>query len=279
MNKGKKALLYGLGGLLCAGAGLAWLIAPGRPKAEQRAMVQSRYFAHRGLYDSEQGIPENSLAAFRRAAEYGYGVELDVRMTRDGALVISHDANLRRMTGEDLVVEEHDYDELAALRLEGTEEGVPLLADALDILCAANVPVIVEIKTTPRARRNALCSAVLAELDSRDGLFCMESFDPRIVRWFRRHAPDVLRGQLTAQSRELGGPRAYAWAASRVLFNFLGRPQFIAHREGAKAMTVRVAETMGAMRVCWTVKDFGQEGKNDAVIFEHFLPPVYFDEE
>ena len=84
LNKGKKALFLGLGGLLCAGAGLAWLIAPGRATAEQRAVVQHRYFAHRGLYDSRAGIPENSLAAFRRAAEHGYGAELDVRMTRDG---------------------------------------------------------------------------------------------------------------------------------------------------------------------------------------------------
>ncbi len=278
MNKGKKALLLGLGGLLCAGAGLAWMIAPARPKAGQRAMLQNRYFAHRGLYDPSIGIPENSLAAFRRAAEHGYGVELDVRMTRDGVLVISHDVNLKRMTGVDFNVEAHDYDDMHALRLEGTDEGVPLFADALDILCAAEVPVIVEIKSTGRARRGAVCSAVLAELDSRDGLFCVESFDPMIVRWFRLHAPDILRGQLTAQRWNLGSGGFASFAASRVLYNFLGRPQFIAHREGGKAFTVRLAERMGALRVCWTVRDFGQEAANDAIIFENFLPPVRFDE-
>ena len=278
MTKGKKALLFGLGGLLCAGAGLLWLIAPGRPRAGQRAMIQNRYFAHRGLFDRELGIPENSLAAFRRAAEHGYGVELDVHMTRDGVLVISHDVNLKRMTGVNFNVEAHDFDQLADLRLDGTDEGVPRFDDALDILCAAEVPVIVEIKPTARARRGAVCAAVLAELDSRDGLFCVESFDPMIVRWFRRHAPDILRGQLTAQRRELWGGGLAAFAASRVLYNFLGRPQFIAHREGGKAVTVRVAERMGAMRVCWTVRDFGQEAENDAIIFESFLPPVRFDE-
>jgi glycerophosphoryl diester phosphodiesterase len=278
LNKGKKALFLGLGGLLCAGAGLAWLIAPGRAKAEQRAVVQHRYFAHRGLYDSRAGIPENSLAAFRRAAEHGYGAELDVRMTRDGVLVIAHDANLKRMTGADAVVEETDYDDLASLRLEGTDEEVPLFADALDVLFSADVPVIVEIKSTPRARRDALCSAVLSELDSRDGLYCIESFDPMIVRWFRINAPDILRGQLTAQRWTLGSTPLLNFAASRVLYDFLGRPQFIAHREGNKAMTVRLAERMGALRVCWTVRDYGQEAQNDAIIFEGFLPPVRFDE-
>ena len=278
MNKGKKALFIGLGGLLCAGAGLTWLIAPGRPSAEQREIVQNRYFAHRGLYDSAAGIPENSLAAFRRAAEHGYGVELDVRMTRDGVLVIAHDANLLRMTGADLVVEECDYEELAALRLEDTDEGVPLFSDALDILFRAKVPVIVEIKATAKGRRGAVCSAVLSELDSRDGRYCVESFDPLIVRWFRLHAPDVMRGQLTAQRWTLDTDGFSAFAASRVLYNFLGRPQFIAHREGNKSRAVRLAERMGAVRVCWTVWDFGQEDNADAIIFENFLPPVYFHE-
>ena len=279
MKKGTQALLYGLGELLFAGAASAWMIAPDRPSKEQRAMLRNRFFAHRGLYDSSQGIPENSLAAFRRAAERGYGVELDVRMARDGVLVISHDANLRRMTGAELMVEEQDFDVLSALHLEGTDEGVPLFADALDVLFAADVPVIVEIKPVPRGRRDAVCSAVLAELDSRDGQFCIESFDPMIVRWFRLNAPDILRGQLTAQWYRLDEPVPISIAASRVLFNFLGRPQFIAHRVGHKSLAVRAAEAMGAMRVCWTARAPGQEEFNDAVIFEHYLPPVRFGEE
>ena len=277
MNKGKKALLGGLGGLLCAGAGLVWLIAPGRFTEEQRALVQDRYFAHRGLYDSEAGIPENSLAAFRRAAEYGYGAELDVRMTRDGVLVIAHDSNLERMTGENIFVEAHDYDDIAPLRLEGTDEEVPLFADALDVLFSADVPVIVEIKSTTADKRDALCAAVLAELDSRDGQFCIESFDPTIVWWFRRNAPEILRGQLTAQKENLGGTEFEKYAASRVLCNFLGRPQFIAHRVGERALTVRMAEAMGAMRVRWTAQDDTQEADSDAIIFEHFFPPVRYN--
>ena len=278
MKTGEKVLWGVLGGSLCAGAAAAWLIAPARPTEEQREMIRGLNFAHRGLYDSARGVPENSLAAFRRAAEHGYGAELDVRMTRDGVLVIAHDANLKRMTGTDLEVEEHDFDEIAALRLEGTEERVPLFSDALDILFSAGVPVIVEIKSVPRCRRNALCSAVLAELDRRDGRFCVESFDPMIVRWFRLNAPDIFRGQLTSQREDLDLDAFRAFAGSRVLCNFLGRPQFIAHRVGKKAPAVRASEAMGAMRVCWTAHDRSREAENDAVIFENYLPPVRFDE-
>ena len=150
--------------------------------------------------------------------------------------------------------------------------------DALDILFSADVPVIVELKSVPRSRRAALCSAVLAELDRRDGRFCVESFDPMIVRWFRRNAPDILRGQLTAQREELDLDAFRAYAGSHVLCNFLGRPQFIAHRVGKKALAVRASEAMGAMRVCWTAHDRSREAENDAVIFENYRPPVRFHE-
>ena len=127
MKTGEKILCGMLGGSLCAGAAAAWLIAPARPTGEQRDLISGLNFAHRGLYDSGNGVPENSLAAFRLAAEHGYGAELDVRMTRDGVLVIAHDSDLKRMTGADLSIEEHDYEEISGLRLEGTDEGEKIL--------------------------------------------------------------------------------------------------------------------------------------------------------
>lgn len=272
MNRSQKALGLGAGAALCAGAGFLYLIAPGRSRNGQRAPFEKRYFAHRGLHDD--AVPENSLAAFRAAAEKGYGVELDVRLTRDGVAVVSHDDSLLRMTGRDISIARTDYALVAAAPLAGTEERVPRFSDALDILCRAGVPVIVEVKDAARDRRDALCSAVLSELDARDGAFCVESFDPFIVEWFRRHAPDLLRGQLTAQAGELSGSPFIRYGASRVLFNFLGRPQFIAHKTGKMSLPVRMTHGMGAMRVCWVAGDRSQERDNDAVIFERFPAPV-----
>lgn len=277
MKKTTKLLLLCGGAAAALGGAAVFLTAPGRARREQKAPFMGRNFAHRGLYDPEKGAPENSLAAFRRAAAAGYGVELDTRLTRDGYVVVSHDNDLTRMTGERRCVDALTLAQLQTLRLGGTEETVPLFSDALDILCTAKVPVIVEVKPMPtRREREELCGKVLAILDEHTGDLCVESFDPFIVRWFRRHAPDILRGQLTSQRDDLDSTRLLNFALSRLLSNFLARPQFIAHHTGRKALTVRLCEALGAMRVCWTAHDRSQEAKNDAVIFEHFLPPVVF---
>ena len=258
-----------------AAAVYGFLVAPGRSTARQRFPFRGQNIAHRGLYDASNGIPENSLAAFRAAAAGRYGAELDARLTKDGTVVVSHDSNLLRMTGADVTVESLTFDELQQYRLGGTEERVPLFADALKILADAHVPVIIEVKPSPDGRRGELCSKVLEIIDSLDGDFCVESFDPFTVAWFRFHAPDLLRGQLTASYKELGGGIG-AWLSSRMLVGFIGRPQFIAHGVGKKSPGVKLAERLGAMRVMWTAHDESEEKKSDTVIFEHYRPAVQY---
>ena len=79
-------------------------------------------YAHRGLHNSaEEGIPENSMAAFRLAAEQGYGIELDIHLTRDGRLAVIHDNSLLRTAGADVKVKDLTAEELSQYRLEGTD--------------------------------------------------------------------------------------------------------------------------------------------------------------
>lgn len=277
MNNTMKKLLIGAAALaLGTAAAAVWAVAPGKAREEQKAPFKKQNLAHRGLYNDEKGIPENSRAAFQAAADAGYGVELDTRLTADGKVVISHDDDLFRMTGEHVRVSKSSYAALQQLRLKGTEETVPLFEDVLTLLTKAGVPVVVEVK--PVAKRDALCRATLDIMDRHDhGKLCVESFDPLTVFWFRRNAPDIFRGQLTSQADDLKPlPAPLRWIESRVLLNFLGRPQFIAHHTGEKSVGVLLCERMGAFRVRWTAHDRGWEEGSDAVIFEKFLPPVNF---
>ena len=85
-------------------------------------------YAHRGLHGN--GVPENSMAAFRAALEAGYGIELDIHLLKDGNLAVIHDHSLLRTTGCDRKIEDLTTQELTNYRLEGTEETIPAFSQA-----------------------------------------------------------------------------------------------------------------------------------------------------
>ena len=136
------AALAGLGYLLL------WLLLHGRRNGPGWERLDGFRYAHRGLHGP--GVPENSLAAFRRAAEAGYGAELDVRLTKDGRLAVIHDATLDRVCGVSGRAAELTAAALSALRLEGTEERIPFLEEVAPLF-AGRAPLIVELKTDWRS--------------------------------------------------------------------------------------------------------------------------------
>ena len=252
------------------------MLAPGHASAAKKAPFWGRNFAHRGLHSPDRSVPENSMDAFRRAVEAGYGIELDVQLSRDGCVMVFHDETLSRVCGVNRRLDELSYEELSKLRLCGTWQGIPLLSEVLELV-AGRVPLIVELKSGRNNRE--LCRKVSALLRDYKGAACVESFDPVIVTWFRFFAPRLLRGQLSTTRRLYrrgGSSSASAFALSHVLFNCLSRPQFLACKIGKRAFTVRIAEAMGAMRVGWTAHDPTAEQGRDAVIFEFYRPRPRF---
>ena len=262
--------------LAAAAAGAAalpfWLLAPGRPKADEMAKFSGRYYAHRGLYEENQTVPENSLAAFKRAMEWGYGIELDVQLSRDGFAVVFHDDDLLRVCGDGRKVNDVDWSELKSMRLFGTRKTIPLFRDVLGMV-DGRVPLIVELKSGPR--NHELCRSVYAILRDYEGDACVESFDPRIVAWFRRHDPARIRGQLAQPASfyaEDGRNAVESAILGNTLLNAAARPHFIAYRIGEKPAPVRLAESMGAARFGWTSRQSGDAEGFDAVIFEFYRP-------
>ena len=252
-----------------------FLLFPGRSAKDGAKPFAGRYFAHRGLYEPDQSVPENSLAAFRRAVEAGYGIELDLQRTRDGEIVVFHDDFLKRMCSVSGRPCDYTLSELREFRLSGTGERIPLLREVLSLV-GGRVPLIVELKRGPENR--LLCESSAAILDGYRGAYCIESFDPFVVRWFRRRRPRVLRGQLACSARSYGSAasKAVAALASRCLLNWISRPQFIAYENVPKPPSVRLAERLGALPVCWTSRE-PESGRGSAiVIFEFWRPPVSF---
>ncbi len=263
----------GIGAACAAAVGLQlFLIAPGGVTKRQKAPFYGRSFAHRGLHAEDKSVPENSLEAFRLAAAAGYGVELDVQLTKDGQVVVFHDDTLTRVCGVNARVDEKTYNELRLLRLCGTEQRIPLLTEALAVIRGKG-PLIVELKNGRRNRE--LCEKTYAILSDYEGQVCIESFNPMIVRWFHFHARDLVRGQLATTVRDYGDStsKPAAFLLSRCLLNFLSRPQFIAYRVGFRPLPVRLSEALGALRFGWTVHDRRDQFGRDAVIFEFYRPP------
>ncbi len=237
------------------------------------------FYAHRGLYDNNGGVPENSLPAFRAAAEKGYGVELDVQLSSDGAVVVFHDDTLDRVCGIRGSVADRSLAELRQMKLLDTNEVMPLFTDVLDELKRGAGPLIVELKAGKR--NDELCRKTRDLLRDYPGVYCVESFAPSIVSWFRKNAPEVIRGQLAMprQDYAAGLNPLLARMLAGCCFSFLNKPDFIAYRVGPRPARILRMRKKGILLIGWTSRDYAKDAKeNDGVIFEYCAPPLRYDQ-
>lgn len=264
----------------------AWAIRPNLPRRDISSLMGVDY-AHRGLWntnepDEETRLaddlrPENSLAAFRAAVEKGYGIELDVHRTRDGALVVHHDDSLKRLTGVDKQIARCTLKEVRACRLPNGEP-VPTFDEVLKVV-AGRVPMIVEIKVED-GNHALLARAVYERMKRYDGPWCLESFMPGAVKWFRQNAPEVIRGQLAFDHAGTGKTAFLFWrniGIASMLQNFASRPDFVAFEAKSvkwHTLSIHLLRLMKPWFVAWTVRSQEdmdkQRGKWDLQIFEKF---------
>lgn len=234
-------------------------------------------YAHRGLHGD--GVPENSMAAFRAALNHGYGIELDIHLLKDGNLAVIHDALLNRTTGQAGFVEDLTTEQLKDYHLQGTGEVIPEFMDVLE-LYQGKAPMIVELKTKD-GNAAALTEAACKMLDTYKGPYCLESFDPRCLIWLRKNRPDILRGQLTYNYfRDRNDfSDITRFVLTHNLLNFATVPDFIAYcfpQRKDSFVTEVCRKLWKAQGVAWTIHS--QEDYETAVkegwipIFEGFIP-------
>lgn len=236
-----------------------FIIKPRLGKKEEKRMYLRTQYAHRGMHSDK--VPENSLEAFRRCTDCG--AELDVRLTRDGIPVVIHDSNTMRACGKAGKIDKLTLVELEEYSLADGSK-VPTLKQALNVLGGRKT--IVELKLQKSARR--ICKAVLAELEAGEGKYIVESFDLRVLIWFRIHAGDYIRCQLVAKAG-IGGILARS-----LLMNFLTRPDIIAPKIGERASISQLIcrKLWNVGEIWWTVDDENLKNRllsqGDGVIFE-----------
>ncbi len=266
-----------------------FMTAPSLSPARRRRLApfEATLIAHRGLFDNGSDAPENTLPAIRAAAEAGFGLEIDVRLTKDGRLVVAHDPDLRRIAGSKRRISDMTADELASASVFGSGQGVPLFSDAM--AAAGRAPLIVEIKAEGLARERAVCRAAARLLAAYPGSCCVQAFSPTALLWFRLHRPDMLRGQLSMnyftparRKKKSGRPGAVGgFMLGSLLFNFISRPDYVAYdfrdrKTPALWLQRRLYKTALA---AWTLKSRPQlaeaaESGFDILIFDGFDPEL-----
>ena len=251
-------------------------------------LLKHRY-AHRGLH-KKPTVPENSMAAFRLAVEKGYGMEMDLHLTRDGKLAVIHDPSLKRTAGVDLIIEDLTLAVAQLYTLEESSEVIPDFQELLDLV-AGRVPLIVELKTGKTADGTdttaALCQTAAEALDAYSAkyaasapcLWCIESFSPTAVKWFRENRPDIIRGQLAGDinhNEQVITP-FQNFLVRQLLINFISKPDFVAYNYRDR-FDGGVRRWKGPL-FYFTIKSYEDlmelESRGAAGIFEQFDPHDY----
>ncbi len=209
-------------------------------------------YAHRGLHG--EGIPENSLSAFKKAMDEGVGIELDVQLSKDGKIVVFHDYSLLRMTGETCSLSEKNFHEIQTLKLGKTEETIPSFEEVLSLV-NGKVPLLVELKG--ENFDTSLCEKVGKLLKEYNGDYCVESFNPLLLREMKRYLPNAFCGLLyTNVCRDKNKKSVLNLLLSLMAFNFLAKPNFIAYnkldRNSFPVKTVKKLYDVPSF--VWTVK-------------------------
>ena len=253
------------------------LIAPRTIGSASLEHMQGYHYTHRGYHDGNVNIPENSLSSFVAAIEAGYGIELDVQLSSDKVPMVIHDADLDRICGVQGKVWDYTCAELQQMKLFGTDETIPTLAEALALI-DGQVPILLEYKMDKVD--TDVCAYSHEILKDYDGPYAIQCFHPFALFWYRRNANDVPRGIIAKnfirENREKGEKSDIIdFLTTNLMLNVIGYPDFIAYDwQDADYFARKLTRLMGAPTSTWTLKDPAHyeavKGEFDLYTFEGF---------
>lgn len=226
-----------------------------------------RPIAHRGLHNNV--YPENSIAAFNNAIKNNYPIELDLSLTKDNKVVVLHDQCLKRLTGDSRVIEDVLYNEIKNLKLLNSSESIPLFQDVLNII-DGKVPILIEIKSCNRVMQ--LISETNKLLENYKGEYAIQSFDPVVIEWYAKNAPEVTKGILLKSIKDEIGLKTY----NSIILNSYDKPDFISIKLiEAEDQKVKDLRRRGFPILTWTIRNNDEALRvkkySDNYIFEGIL--------
>jgi len=193
-----------------------------KKNSSKNMFKESYIIAHRGIHNNKT-IYENTLESFKPAIKQKLIIELDIRLTKDKQIIVFHDNNTKRITKQNKIVEENTYQELNNQDIIH----IPLLSEVLKLV-DGKVPLLIEIK--PSNQAGELETILMKILKTYKGQYAIQSFSPKVLYWFKRNYPNILRGQLSHQYKKTKISSTKKIILSNMLLNFITKPNFISYK-------------------------------------------------
>lgn len=230
--------------------------------------------AHRGLHNYNNKIIENSIEAYQLAIKNKIAIELDITVLKDGTVVCFHDKNLERVTGINKFVYDVSYDDIKDVTLLNSNSIIPKFINVLNLV-NNQVPLLVEIKSHKNYEQ---ALPIIGEMISNyHGEIAIFSFSPKIVMWFKKHYPNIIRGQITSsfsENKKMIKPVKYLLKS--MFFNRFTNPDFISyHSIDLPNKYADKAKNAGLTVISYTAFNYDEylRVKNlyDNIVFEGFI--------
>lgn len=239
--------------------------------------LKEKLIAHRGFHSEDGSIPENSLLAYEKAMEKGYGIELDVNILNDGTVVAFHDYNLKRLCHVDRNISELNIEDLNQLRLLNSNQHIPTLSEVLTYV-DGSTPLLIELK--PHGNVKEMLDATMRLLNEYKGEYAIFSFHPLVSYLLKKKYPHVIRGQISESFKD--DPKmskSLKFLMKKLVFNVFTKPDFISY--GIKDLPNKKLDRL--KRKGTTIISYAARNQNEFdfvkshyhnVVFEYFEPKI-----
>ena len=178
--------------------------------------------SHRGIHDNQK-IFENTLEAIKLAQEKNYIIEIDIHLTKDNKIIVFHDYNTKRITNQDMIIEKSNYQDLNNQNIIH----IPTLEEVLEQV-KGTVPLLIEIKQPNKVGK--LEQELLKLLTNYKGEYAIQSFNPYVLLWLKKHHPNIIRGQLSYSYNNKKINKLTKIILKNMLLNKLTTPHFISYK-------------------------------------------------
>lgn len=229
---------------------------------------KNKIISHRGIHDNKK-VYENTLEAFELAIKKDYIIELDIHLTKDKKIVVFHDYNTKRITRIDKIVEQSTYQELNNQDVIH----IPLLEEVLKLV-NSQVPLLIELKQLSKV--GELENILMTILKKYQGKYAIQSFNPKVLLWFKKNYPTVVRGQLSCSYIKKQLPFYKKTFLKHMLLNIITKPHFISYKYNELSLSkIKKYQKKQILLLGWTItnrKDYNHYIKYyDNLICEKFI--------